>query len=119
MDGQYILPNEDYIQSLMRQLESSYEDTQCVTYQYYQPFDKILLTSHYTVINDFLDGAEKDKVITKSDDALLLYDEPRVSRLYGLVKNHKPIKPGHTIPELRSVVSNLGSTMETRRGRPR
>ena len=42
----------------------------------------------------------------------MLDDEPRASRLYGLVKNHKPIKSGHKIPGLRPVVSNSGSTTE-------
>ena len=96
----------------MRQLEDSYEDKNGVTHQYYQPVDQFLLTSHHTVIKDFLDCAAKEEVITKADVALLLEDEPRASRLYGLVKNHKPIKPGRTIPELRPVVSNSGSTTE-------
>ena len=112
MGGQSILPTEDYIDSLMAQLEDSYVDKQGQTHQYYQPVEPFLLTTHHTAIKDFLDGAVNDGVITQSDAALLLDEEPKAGRLYGLVKNHKPIKPGNKIPDLRPVVSNSGSTTE-------
>ena len=54
----------------------------------------------------------EDELITKADASLLLDDEPSAGRLYGLVKNHKPIKPGCNIPDLRPVISNSGSTTE-------
>ena len=88
MGGQSILPTEDYIDSLMRQLEDSYTDKQGVTHKYYQQVDPFILTSHHSSIKDFLDGAAKDGVISSSDVTLLLDDEQKASRLYGLVKNH-------------------------------
>ena len=80
--------------------------------QYYKPVKPFLLTTHHSAIKDYLEGAVKDGVITSSDAALLLVEEPKVSRLYGLVKNHKPIKTGNKIPDLQPVVSNSGSTTE-------
>ena len=112
MGGQSILPTQDYIDSLMGQLEDSYIDKDGITHNYYKPVEPFLLTSHHTAIKEFLDKAVSDDVISKSDATLLLEDEPKASRLYGLVKTHKPIKPGHTIPDLRPVVSNSGSTTE-------
>ena len=112
MGGQSILPTEDYIESLIKQLEDSYVDEQGETHHYYQPVEPFLLTTHHSAIKDFLDGAAIDGVITEADVALLLDEEPKASRLYGLVKNHKPIKQGQKIPDLRPVVSNSGSATE-------
>ena len=86
MGGQSILPTEDYIESLMKQLEDSYQDKQGVTHQYYKPVELFLLRTHHSAIKDYLEGAVKDGVITSSDAALLLDEEPKASRLYGLVK---------------------------------
>ena len=84
----------------MGQLEGYYTDKDGITHNYYKPVEPFLLTSHHTAIKEFLDNAAIDEVISQSDVALLLEDEPKASRLYGLVKNHKPIKPGRKIPEL-------------------
>ena len=103
MGGQSILPTKDYIDSLMKQLENFHTDKNGKNHYYYQPVEPFLLTTHQGIIKDYLNKAVEDELITKADASLLLDDEPSAGRLYGLVKNHKPIKPGCNIPDLRQL----------------
>ena len=38
--------------------------------------------------------------------------DPKAGRMYGLLKDHKEVKPGSKIPGLRPVVSGSGSNTE-------
>ena len=112
MGVQSILPTEDYIESLMKQIENFHIDKNGEKQYHYHPVEPFLLTTHHGIIKDYLEESVKDGLITKADASLLLEDEPKAAHLYGLVKNQKPIKPGSKIPELRPVVSNFGSRTE-------
>ena len=43
----------------------------------------------------------------------LVPSDPKPGRLYGMIKYHKDIPPGHKLPPIRPVVSGCGSNSET------
>ena len=50
--------------------------------------------------------------MTDSDAAVMVPEKPKPGRLYGLVKDHKPVNPVSGIPPLREVISGSGSNTE-------
>ena len=54
----------------------------------------------------------KIEFISEEDANIMSPEKPKPGRLYGLVKDHKPLEPGSSIPKLREVVSGSGSTTE-------
>ena len=54
----------------------------------------------------------KEGFIHPEDAAVMVPEKPKAGRLYGLVKDHKPVMPGSNIPKLREVVSGSGSNTE-------
>ena len=63
-------------------------------------------------MKDIVCEGEQCGFISTPDSTLMVPDEPRPGRLYGLVKDYKPVSPETGIPLLREVVSGSGSNTE-------
>ena len=105
MGGQSIMNTSDYVRKVDTMLNDTYTDENGEEKRYYQgPLAGMYVDKHYIDIKRFLEESADNGIINKSDVKNLLPEEPTPGRLYGMVKNHKDIPEGETIPPLRPVV---------------
>ena len=63
-------------------------------------------------MKNLVDEGKSLNYISEKDSCIMVPKEARPGRLYGLVRNHKPIDQVTGIPPLREVVSCSGSSTE-------
>ena len=93
-------------------LSEQFVDASGVMAPKYEPVGLNELRQGHSIIKDIVSEGEQCGYISTPDAALMVPVEPRPGRLYGLVKDHKPVVPGTGIPPLREVVSGSGSNTE-------
>ena len=54
----------------------------------------------------------REEYNSQKDAILMVPDKPTPGKLYGLVKDHKPVETSSKLPPLREVVSGSGSNTE-------
>ena len=78
----------------------------------YKKIDESVIREHYGNIKKVIDNGLNMELFNKRTANALLPKEPKSGRLYGLVKDHKPIPVNERIPPLRPVISGCGSNTE-------
>ena len=63
-------------------------------------------------VKEAVEMGVREGYINPEDGAIMVPDKPCAGRLYGNVKDHKPVEPGKNIPKLREIVSGSGSNTE-------
>ena len=105
MGGQSIMNTEDYVEKVKKMLNETFVDETGEVKRYYEgPLAGMYVDQQFLQIKHFLDKSVEDGIISATDAKNLLPTEATPGRFYGLVKNHKEILAGETIPPLRPVV---------------
>ena len=92
-------------------LQEKYIDSQGLWKPKYIQVDEKVLKEHWNIIKQLVIEGSIKGYISEQDAKLMITEEPRCGRLYGLVKDHKPVDETG-IPPLREVVSCSGSNSE-------
>ena len=109
--GIALMSTEVYVEEMMKQHLNSVHEDESGVHQFYEMASMNGVRQLCQDIKSVLEEGVKAKFISKSD--MKAMDPPeKVGRLYGLVKVHKPVKEGHTLPPLRPVVSGSGCVTE-------
>ena len=114
--GCSVMNTSDYIKQCEAMLYATYKDAAGEEQTYYRTnVPKEVLTHHWSNIKDAVEEGRRAGYVSDGDAALMVTNEPKPGRFYGLVKNHidKESWPaGSNIPPLRPVVSGSGSNTE-------
>ena len=107
-----ILNFEDYTNAMGEKLKQTYVAPDGSVKPKFVKVTKKTIAEHHAKIKDLVAEGVDRGFITPEDAALMVPDVPTPDRLYGLVKDHKPINPETGIPDLREVISGSGTNTE-------
>ena len=110
--GVCVLPFKAYKESMDSKLRETFVASDgTVKPKYLKASQKDLQAQHKQIKALVKEGVERG-FINPEDAEVMVPGEPTAGRLYGLVKDHKPVNPDTGIPPLREVVSGSGSNTE-------
>ena len=110
--GINILPFDAYVKVMGDKLTQTYVAPDGTTKPKYVKVTKKDLKLQHQRIEKLVEKGVDKGFICPEDAALMVPPEPAAGRLYGLVKDHKPVNPETGIPPLREVISGSGSNTE-------
>ena len=110
--GFAVVNREDYVKDLKDLLAATIEDDNGVQKSCYEKIDMSLISKHHIEIKRFVKLGLQEGLYDKRIADALVPKEPSCGRLYGLLKDHKPLINGNRIPPIRAVISGSGSNTE-------
>jgi hypothetical protein len=106
-----IMPFEGYDESMKEKLKEVYLENG-VEKPKYVASSKARLAKEYKELKRMIWEGVDSGFISEKDGLAAMPEEPTAGRLYGLLKDHKPVRPETGLPPLREVVSCSGGNLE-------
>ena len=106
-----IMPFESYDKSIKEKLQETFTENG-VEKAKYPPSSKAQLKKEHRELSRMMKEGVDKGFISEKDGQAAMPAEPTAGRLYGLPKDHKPVRPETGLPPLREVVSCSGSNLE-------
>ena len=103
---------DDYVDAMQTKLKETFTNSAGIVMPKYEEVNSSHLNQNWQLVNEIVIEGEQCGYISRADANLMVPESPRPGRLYGLVKDHKPVAPGKKISPLREVVSGSGSNTE-------
>ena len=110
--GMCILDFDDYKAGMDAKLKEKFVDRDGEERDKYVRCSDKQLRTQWQEIKKAVTKGRSEGIISDEDANIMIPENPKPGRLYGLVKDHKPIDPNTNIPKLREVVSGSGSNTE-------
>ena len=110
--GCSILDFDSYVETMRAKLKDTFVGKDGEVMQKYSRVDSKDLQTSWTRVRDIVKEGQQCGYIYDANAAMMVPDSPKPGRLYGLVKDHKPVDPNSGIPPLREVISGSGSNTE-------
>ena len=109
--GFAIITRKDYQSEMLKILNSTIgkdgSEEKC-----YVKVDQDIIIRHYLSIKEIVNEGLNRELYNKRVADNLIQKQPQAGRLYGTLKDHKPIQLNSNLPPLRPVVSGSGSNTE-------
>ena len=103
---------DDYKEGMDEKLKEKFVGPDGVERDKYVKIVEKELKAQWKEVKEVVELGVSRGYITPEDGAIMVPDKPCAGRLYGNVKDHKPVPPGKNIPKLREIVSGSGSNTE-------
>ena len=110
--GVCIMDFDDYKEGMDIKLKEKFTDRGGEEKDKYVKCSEKQLRTQWQEIKKAVTKGRTEGIISDDDANLMVPEKPKPGRLYGLVKDHKPLAPDSNIPKLREVVSGSGSNTE-------
>ena len=106
-----VMPFESYDISIKEKLQETFLEGG-VEKPKYPPSSQAKLKKEHKALTAMIREGVTKGFIGEKDAAAAMPDKPTAGRLYGLPKDHKPVRPETGLPPLREVVSCSGGNLE-------
>ena len=110
--GVSILDCSQYVSVMNSKLLETFIDKDNNVKPKYVEVNEQLLKRNLEIVKNLVEEGRSLNYISEKDSRIMVPKEARPGRMYGLVKNHKPVDVVTGIPPLREVVSCSGSSTE-------
>ena len=110
--GVCVLDYDPYVKVMENKLGETYLDKTGNQAPKYIEVKEDRLKRDWEIVRDLVSEGVREGYISEKDAILMVPDKPTPGKLYGLVKDHKPVEPSSNLPPLREVVSGSGSNTE-------
>ena len=110
--GYCLMDFADYKEEMEEKLKEKFVDTSGELKDKYVQIQQKELKKQWEEVKEVVSFGINRGYITPEDGAIMVPEKPSAGRLYGNVKDHKPVAAGKNIPKLREIVSGSGSNTE-------
>ena len=110
--GMCIMDFEEYKEGMEEKLDEKFVDRDGAVKNKYVKCTEKQLKKQWQEVKTAVEYGRSRGFISEEDAKVMVPELPKAGRLYGLVKDHKPVPAGRKIPKLREVVSGSGSNTE-------